>query len=57
MAKLVEELLVIKVSYIEKNDADTGTFLSNEIQQAIGTVAQEVIESIKPGAIVEVETE
>lgn len=53
MAKIKEEILVIRVSTITKNGEDRENLLNNEIA---GTIEQVVAELIGDAAVVEVET-
>lgn len=53
MAKIKEEILVIRVSTITKNGEDKENLLNNEIA---GTIEQVVAELIGDAAVVEVET-
>jgi hypothetical protein len=54
MAKIYEEIIVIKLSKLVKNDSDAtnGTLASDEIVTALEQVAQELVDN---GVIVEVE--
>ena len=52
MAKIVEELVVIKVSKLVKGDVDESPMLSEEVCDAIETMVGEVLND--PKAIVEV---
>jgi len=53
MAKIKEELLLIKVSTIHKDSADNDGVITDEI---ISTIEQVVSELIGDGAVIEVET-
>lgn len=55
MAKIVEDVLILKVSYLVKDNAGDETVFNTEVETAIGELAQQVIDGVKPGAIVEVE--
>lgn len=52
MAKVQEEIIVIKVSVLTKDNAEPVTHVSDETVTALSQVAEELI---GPGAIVEVE--
>lgn len=54
MAKIVEELMVIKVSQIAKDDGNAPEKLTDEI---IATVEQVVAEMVGSGCVVEVVSE
>ena len=43
MAKIVEEMVVVKFSRIVKDSADTDALVSEEIEQALEQVAQELV--------------
>jgi hypothetical protein len=51
MAKVVEDVLVIKLSKLVKDDAADSGILTNEVQSALEQVAQELVGD---GIIVEV---
>lgn len=55
MAKIVEEVLVLKVSYLVKENQDGATVFNEEVEATLTEVAQQVVDGVKPGAIVEVE--
>ena len=52
MAKIVEEVIIIKVSKLVKEGADTDEILSDETIASLEAVAQELVGS---GAVVEIE--
>lgn len=51
MAKITEEIIVIKISQLTKDDADTQPRATEEIVQALAQVAEELVGA---GAVVEV---
>lgn len=54
MAKIVEEILVIKVSQIAKDDGSVGEKLTDEVA---ATIEQVVAEMVGTGCVVEVVSE
>jgi hypothetical protein len=57
MAKIIEELIVVKVSYLIKEGKNQETIFDTDVVEAITDTIQEIASSAKPGAIVEIEKE
>jgi hypothetical protein len=59
MARIVEELLILKLSRIVKNDADESEMLDQNMQDSIGELVEANIQELTgiTGVVVEVERE
>jgi hypothetical protein len=52
MAKIHEEVIVIKLSKLVKDEQDTGTIATKDLADALSAVAEELVDT---GVVVEVE--